>query len=151
MSDAEPELRPYRADDEEEVIALWLASTIEGQSFLPEEYWRAMEPEIRALTPQAETWVLAGGDELVAFMALLDDTIGGLFTHPDHQSSGHGARLVAHARTLHDPLFVEVFAANADALRFYRRCGFVDHDSRVHEDSGLIELILRMDAERAPA
>ncbi len=68
--------------------------------------------------------------EIRAFLAILDDLIGGLFTHPDHQSSGLGAAMVNHARSLHDPLFVEVFEANERALTFYRRCGFEDHTDR---------------------
>ncbi len=138
------ELRPYRADDEDAVIRLWLAATIPGQAFLPEEHWRAMEPAIRELMPIAETWVVEAGGEVVAFMALLDDLIGGLFTLPAHQGRGHGRALVEHAAARHDPLYIEVFAANERALAFYRRCGFVDHETRIDEGSGLPQLILRM-------
>ncbi len=69
-------------------------------------------------------------------MSLLGNLIGGLFTHPDHQGRGHGRALVEHARERYDPVFVEVFAANEKAIRFYRRCGFVDHERRVDEESG---------------
>ena len=70
--------------------------TIPGQSFMPEEYWRAMEPEIRELMRIAETWVVEQDCEMVAFMSLLDNMIGGLFAHPDHQGKGYGRR---HCRT----------------------------------------------------
>ncbi len=124
---------------------MWLASTIPGQSFLPEEDWRAMEPEIREqLVPIAETWVVEEDGELVAFMSLLDNMIGGLFTHPDHQGKGHGRALVEHARERFDPVLVEVAEANRKAIGFYRSCGFVDHELRVDEGSGLPLLILRL-------
>ncbi len=42
-----------------------------------------MEPEIRELMPVAETWVIHKDGELVAFMSLLGNLMGGLFTHPD--------------------------------------------------------------------
>jgi putative acetyltransferase len=84
-------IRAFEPDDADDVIRVWIASTIPGQSFLPEEHWRAMEPAIREdLMPIAETWVVEEDGELVAFMSLLDDLIGGLFTHPDHQGKGHG-------------------------------------------------------------
>lgn len=137
-------IRVYQAADEDAVIRVWLASTIAGQSFLPENHWREMEPDIRALLATAEVWVIDGEEEIIAFVSLLDDLIGGLFTHPDHQSSGLGAAMVAHARTLHDPLFVEVFEANERALKFYRRCGFEEHETHIDKGSGLSQLILKM-------
>lgn len=127
------------------MISVWLASTIPGQAFLPEAHWRAMEPEIRELMPVAETWVVEDQGEIVAFMSLLDNLIGGLFTLPEHQGKGYGRALVEHARDRFDPLLVEVFEANRNALRFYRRCGFVDHERRIDQTSGLPQLILRLD------
>lgn len=133
------------------MIRVWIASTIPGQSFLPEEHWRAMEPAIREdLMPIAETWVVEEDGELVAFMSLLDDLIGGLFTHPDHQGKGHGRALIEHARERYDPVFVEVFEANADAKRFYRRRGFVDYQRRVDKESGLPQLIMRLENPDQP-
>lgn len=83
-------IRAFEPDDADDVIRVWIASTIPGQSFLPEEHWRAVEPVIREdLMPIAETWVVEEDGELVAFMSLLDDLIGGLFTHPDHRGKGH--------------------------------------------------------------
>ena len=144
MSSGAHLLRPYEPADEDAVIRVWLASTIPGQSFLPERHWREMEDDIRRLLRPAEVWVVETDGAIRAFMAILDDLIGGLFTDPDHQSRGLGAALVEHARSLHNPLFVEVFEANERALTFYRRCGFEDHSTHLDAGSGLQQLILRM-------
>jgi putative acetyltransferase len=142
-------IRALEPADVDDLIRVWLASTIPGQSFLPEAHWRAMERDVREqLLPIAETWVVKESGEVVAFMAIIDDLIGGLFTHPDHQGKGLGRALVEHARLLHDPVFVEVFEANDKAIAFYRSCGFVDHEARIDEESGLPQLILRL--ENAP-
>ena len=92
----------------------------------------------------ADTWVVEESGELVAFMSLLGNLIGGLFTHPDHQARGHGKRLVELAAARSDPLFVEVFEANEKAVGFYRDRGFVDDERRIDQASGLPLLILRM-------
>jgi ribosomal protein S18 acetylase RimI-like enzyme len=102
-----------------------------------------MEREIREeLLPVAETWVVTDNGQIVAFMSVIGDIIGGLFTHPDHQGRGHGRSLVEVARDRFAPVFVEVFEANKRALRFYRAAGFVDHGSTIDEGSGLPVLIL---------
>ncbi len=142
----EVEIRAFEPCDEDELIRVWLASTIPGQSFLPEEFWRSMESEVREqLVPIAETWVVEEDGEIVAFISLLDNLIGGLFTHPTHQGEGHGRALIEHARGRFDPVLVEVLEANERALSFYRKCGFVDHERRVDEASGLPQLILRLE------
>jgi len=139
-------IRPFQPDDLDDVIRVWLASTIPGQTFLPAEHWLAMEPVVREeLVPIADTWVVEDDGELVAFMSLLDDLIGGLFTHPDRQGEGHGRALIEHALRRFSPVFVEVFEANENAMRFYRNRGFVDHEHRVDEGSGLPQMILRSD------
>ena len=145
MQYASEMIRAFEPADEDDMIRVWLASTIPGQSFLAEEHWRAMEPEIRALVPIAEIWVVEDDGEIVAFMSLLDNLIGGLFTHPDQQGKGHGRALVEHARGRFDPVLVEVAEANKKAIGFYRSCGFVDHERRVDEGSGLPLLILRLE------
>lgn len=137
-------IRRYRPDDENELIRVWLASTIRGQSFLPEQHWRAMEPLVRReLMPVADTWVVEEDGEIAAFMSLLDNLIGGLFTRPDRQRRGFGTALIEHAHRRLDPLLVEVFEANDAAIGFYRRSGFVDHARQVDRESGLSQLILR--------
>ncbi len=91
-------IRAFEPADEDDMIREWLASTIPGQSFLPEEHWRAMEPEIRALVPIAEIWVVDEDGEIVAFMSLLVYLSGGLFTHPDQLGKGLGRALVVFIR-----------------------------------------------------
>lgn len=141
-------IRRFEPRDEDGLIRVWLASTIPGQSFLHPEHWRAMEPEIRQdLLPVAETWVVEDHGEIVAFMSILDNLIGGLFTHPDHQGNGHGRALIEHIRGRFAPVLVEVFEANQKAIGFYRKCGFVEHERRDDEASGLPQLIMRLENE----
>jgi putative acetyltransferase len=144
-------IRPFNPVDEDELIGVFLASTIPGQSFLPEAHWRGMEPEISRLIPVSRIWVIIDGRELVAFISVQGDLIGGQFTHPDHQGRGHGRALIGHVRRCYDPLFVEVFQANVAALSFYRNLGFVDHAQHIDEATGLPLLILRLGGTDRPS
>lgn len=139
-------IRRLRDDEVDELIEVWLAATILGQDFLPEEHWRAEEPLVREeLLPLAETWVVVEEGSLVAFVSLLGPTIGGLFTHPHHQGKGHGRALFDHVAARHDELFIEVFERNEKAMSIYRRWGFVDHERDTDPGSGLEMAILRLD------
>jgi len=60
------------------------------------------------------------------------------------------AALSSIARLLHDPVLVEVFEANEKAIAFYRSCGFVDQEVRVDPESGLPQLILRLQTPLSP-
>ena len=142
-------LRHFDPADEDELVRVWLDSTIPGQDFLSEEYWRSQEPLVRDhFIPIADTWIVEQDGEIVAFMSILEHTIGGLFTHPDHQGKGYGRVLVEHARTLHEIVRVEVFRANVRAMAFYESCGFVEESSKLDEATGLEAVIMRVDGLR---
>lgn len=139
-------IRRYRPTDEGDLIRVWLESTIPGQPFLPEEFWRSEEPVVREkLLLIAETWIVEEDGELVAFISLLDELIGGLFTHPDHQGRGHGTALVRHVRRRHPVVRVEVFRDNVEATAFYEHRGFVEESSAPHPETGLEAVIMRID------
>ena len=141
-------IRAFEPADEDDLIRVWLASTIPGQTFLPAEHWRSLEPMIREqMIPIAETWVVEEDGELVAFMSLLGNLIGGLFTHPDRQGKGHGRALIDHACGLFGTVLVEVFEANEQAIGFYRSRGFVDHERNIDEATTLPVLILRLESD----
>ncbi len=139
-----------RADpvDTDAVIDIYLAATIPGQDFLPESFWRGGVAAIRTeLMPQAETWVVEDRGEVVAFVAVLGDLIGGLFTLPEHQGSGLGTALTEHVAARRDPLFVEVFEANNAAREFYEHRGFVEDERTIEPTSGLPQLVMRMEGD----
>ena len=144
-SEIERTIRAREPQDTDEIISVWLDSTIPGQAFLPETHWRGLEPMIRdTLMPMAETWVALDGDRIVAFISLLGDMIGGFFTNPSHQGKGRGRALLEHVKALHDPLTIEVFRANERSIAIYEHCGFVEESSHTDEMTGLEAVIMKL-------
>ena len=92
--------------------------------------------------PFAETWLLEDAGEVIGFIALIEDEIGGLFLKPSFHGRGLGRAMVDHAVALRGPLHVEVFKRNAIGRGFYKRYGFVELEEYRHEPSG--ELTIRM-------
>lgn len=139
MNNADPTIRGYRPNDIEPVMRVWRDANALAHPFLAEAYVTKVEDEVRNLcVPNAETYVLIEQGEVVGFIALLGNEIGGLFVDPSRHGSGYGRALVDHAVAIKGPLQVEVFRDNEIGRRFYERYGFVLVSESPHEPSGHI-------------
>jgi putative acetyltransferase len=139
-------LRPYRAEDEDAAIALWL------------ETWRLAYPSIdfdarvdwwrerwrNELVPKADIVVAEQASGLVGFVTI--DSSGyldQLVVAPDHWGSPLATNLVDEAkRRSPNGVRLKVNADNARAIRFYERNGFV-HDGE-DVNPGSKRLVLKM-------
>ncbi len=133
-------LRPYRADDEDAAIALWLESwqkaypSIDFAARVPwwRERWRC------ELVPNAAIIVAEEAGLLVGFVtvdakAYLDQ----LVVAPDRWGSRLAGVLVDEAKRLSpDSITLLVNEDNARAIRFYERNGFVHAGPDVNPTSG---------------
>ena len=133
-------LRPYRADDEEAAIALWLETwqraypSIDFAARVP--WWR--ERWRHELVPNAAIIVAEDADALVGFVTI--DTkayLDQLVVAPDHWGSSLAEILVDEAKRLSpDSITLLVNNDNTRAIRFYERNGFVGAGEDVNPTSG---------------
>jgi GNAT superfamily N-acetyltransferase len=125
-----PLIRPYKSDDFEAVTSLWRRAREQafpdfqrrkGHTFEEDQdYFRDV------ILINNDVWIaeIKGGP--VAFMAIAGDLIDQLYVHPDHQRSGLGASLLAHARTLSpEHLWLFTLQFNTNGRAFYEKNGFV--------------------------
>lgn len=139
MSDASARIRPYRSDDIEGVMAAWRGANALAHPFLTDSYKAQSEQEVRNLyIPNAETYVLEVHGQVIGFIALLGNEIGGLFLEPSKHGMGFGRALVDHAVAIKGPLKVVVFRDNNIGRPFYERYGFVLVAEALHEASGQV-------------
>jgi putative acetyltransferase len=139
-------LRPYRAEDEDAAIALWLAT---WQRTYPEidfaarvNWWR--ERWRSELVPNAAIIVAEQESDLIGFVTI-DATgyLDQLVVAPDHWGSPLGDALICEAkRRSPDQVTLLVNRDNARAIRFYTRNGFLPLGEDVNPTSG--RLVLRM-------
>jgi len=140
-------LRPYRSDDEDAAIALWLETWQQAYPAIDfaarVNWWR--ERWRHELVPNAAIVVAEQAGTLVGFVTI--DTSGyldQLVVAPDHWGSELGDALVGEAKRISpDRITLLVNTDNISAIRFYERNGFVPAGEDVNPTSG--RPVLRME------
>lgn len=139
-------LRPYRAEDEDAAIALWLETwklaypSIDFDARVA--WWR--ERWCNELVPHADIIVAEQAAAMVGFVTI--DSSGyldQLVVAPDNWGSKLATSLVDEAKRLSpDGVTLKVNADNARAIRFYERSGFAHAGEDVNPGSK--RLVLKM-------
>lgn len=118
-------IRKYQPADCEDVVHVWARASAVAHPFLSEEFLERERHNISDVyLPQAETWVAEAGGQVVGFISLLGNEVGGLFVDPDFHRSGIGRALIDLAQALQGELEVEVFEKNLLGRAFYAGLGF---------------------------
>jgi putative acetyltransferase len=133
-------LRPYRAEDEDAAIALWLDT---WQQAYPQIDFAARVPWWRErwrgeLVPKASIIVAEQAKTLVGFVTIdPSGYLDQLVVAPDRWGSELATRLVDEAKRLSpDRITLLVNEDNARAIRFYERNGFAHAGEDVNPTSG---------------
>ena len=144
---AEFTLRPYRAEDEDASIALWLRTwqlAYPSIDFVARvAWWR--ERWRNELVPNAAIIVAEQGPDQIGFVTI-DATgyLDQLVVSPDHWGSKLATALVDEAKRLSPGgVTLKVNADNNRAIRFYERSGFTHAGEDVNPASK--RLILKME------
>ncbi len=138
-------IRPYRAEDRDRLVDIWLAASRVGHPFLGEERLLVQLEMVRdTYLPMADNWVAEVDGRPAGFIGLIDSFIGGLFVDPQIHGAGIGRGLIEHAAERLGRLEVSVYADNGDAVEFYRRRGFVETGRQETDDEGLPFAVIHM-------
>jgi putative acetyltransferase len=133
-------LRPYRSEDEDALIALWLRTwqqTYPSIDFAARvDWWR--ERWRNELAPKASIIVAEQAGEQCGFVTIdASGYLDQLVVAPDRWGSELATALVDEAkRRSPDRITLLVNHDNARAIRFYERNGFVDAGEDVNPTSG---------------
>ncbi|HPQ67934.1 MAG TPA: GNAT family N-acetyltransferase [bacterium] len=139
-------IRDYRDEDLGRVMDIWLAASRVGHPFLSEEQLAKDRQEIiEHAIPEARQWLYENEGEIVGFIALIGEHIGGLFVDPAYHRQGIGRALVNHARGMYERLTVNVFRDNRNGIAFYEGVGFAFVREQISEYFGLPEWVMEIE------
>jgi putative acetyltransferase len=133
-------LRPYRSDDEDVAIALWLKTWQRAYPAIDfaarVKWWR--ERWRSELVPNAAIMVAEQADTLIGFVTIdPSGYLDQLVVAPDHWGSELATALLNEAKRLSpDRITLLVNTDNIRAIRFYERNGFAHAGEDVNPTSG---------------
>lgn len=143
-------IRKYRPADCEGVLRVWTQASALAHPFLSEEFLERERHNIPNIyLPNAETWVWVADGQVVGFISLLGNEVGAIFVAPPFQRSGIGRALMERAQALRGDLEVEVFTSNLLGRAFYTKLGFELMRQKIHDQTGLEVMRLRLAANKS--
>ena len=141
-------IRLYQEGDTEDIIEVWYRASLIAHPFLTETFLQEERTRLREVfLPNSQTWVYEDAGRVVGFISLVDNEVGGIFVRPSNQRQGIGKALMDKARSLHDSLELDVFAANKSGRAFYAQYGFVPIKIYREKETGETTIRLRYEPE----
>jgi putative acetyltransferase len=136
-------IRKHTNLDLSDIMTVWVKSSSLAHPFLDESFVAQVKNDMREkYIPGSETWVYEENGDIVGFIGMQGNEIGGLFVLPDNHSQGIGGKLVDFIGKQHRELEVEVFKENRIGRAFYDKYGFKPFSEEFHEPSNSV--VLRM-------
>ncbi|MDO4536496.1 MAG: N-acetyltransferase [Clostridium perfringens] len=133
--------------DIDELMELWLKTTIEAHNFISEDYWINNYNVVKnEYIPIAKTFVYKKNNVVQGFISIIDDFyIGALFVLKEDQNKGIGKKLIDYCRNKYKKLELAVYAENKNAIEFYKKCGFKIIREQNNEESNHYEYMMRLE------
>ena len=136
-------IRKYNENEIPKLLKIWESAALIAHPFLSTEFHQMVKKAMQDMyLPDSDTWVYEESGNIIGFIAMLNNEIGGLFVDPNQQAKGVGTSLVNHMTQFHDTLEVEVFEENKIGKPFYEKYGFKVIKEYVMVETG--QNVLRM-------
>ena len=136
-------IRVHDPSDLSSLLKIWKGANAIAHPFLTSDFVSTVAAAMETqYLPDSDTWVYAEADEILGFVSMMGNEIGGLFVDPNHHRKGIGKALVKKVAEMHEVMEVEVFNKNLIARPFYEKEGFSYMKEYVHEPTG--EVVIRL-------
>lgn len=139
------EIKELRREEIDEVMRVWLESTIKAHDFIEKEYWEKNYNVVKEVyIPMAETFVYYEDKKIKGFISIINkEFIGALFVDVESQGLGIGSNLLDFVKLRYKNISLAVYKMNEKAVKFYINNGFKIIKEQENEDSGFVEYIMK--------
>lgn len=129
-------IRKYQNSDLNSIIHIWEEASKGAHPFLEFNYTNMVKEQlINIYIPKADTWIYTHNNEVLGFISMLNNVIGGLFVCPKHHRKGIGTQLIDSIKNNYSEILVDVFDKNVLGKVFYEKYGFQFIKKYLHEES----------------
>ena len=118
-------IRDLKETDIDDVVSIWLESSIEAHNFIDETFWKSQAENMRRIyIPNSESYVYEYNSRIVGFYSLNGNNLAAIFLLPKFQGRGVGKALLKHAKSKRSQLSLTVYSENIASYKFYLSQGF---------------------------
>ncbi|ORX75708.1 acyl-CoA N-acyltransferase [Anaeromyces robustus] len=140
-------IRRLNEQDIDQVMTIWLYSNIKTHDYIPKDYWKSNENDVKKAIIQAETYVYIDDSQpshpILGFIGLIQDYIAGIFVKEEWRNQGIGKQLLNWCKEKHSKLELKVYMKNEKAIRFYEREGFKLINESIDENNNEKEYLMK--------
>ena len=132
-------IRKFEKSDINDVMQIWKNENIKAHQFISKEYWENNYSYIKEILPNAEIYVYVIEKNIVGFIGLDQNYIEGIFIDKNNQYKGIGTLLLNRVKENRNTLILSVYKKNINAIKFYKKNGFVITSEKIDKKTNEIE------------
>ncbi len=138
-------IRNLNSADIDNVMDIWIKSTIKAHDFISKEYWKNNYDTVKNVyIPMSDTFVYEDEECIKGFISIINNEfIGALFVDIDFQGNGIGKKLINYVMNKYKELKLAVYKENKTSVEFYTNRGFKIVKEQINDDSGYSEYIMQ--------
>lgn len=132
-------IRKFEKSDINDVMQIWKNENIKAHQFISKEYWENNYSYVKEILPNTEIYVYVIEKNIVGFIGLDQNYIEGIFIDKNNQYKGIGTLLLNRVKENRNTLILSVYKKNINAIKFYKKNGFVITNKKIDEKTNEIE------------
>ena len=137
------EIRKLKSNDIAVVVEIWFDISIQAHNFISPDYWKENKKDMaETYLPNSETYLAIINDEIVGFVAMVDNFLAALFVQTKMKGQGIGSNLLCYIKERRKTIQLKVYKNNSNSIQFYKKQGFDILSDEIDKNTNEIEYLM---------